>query len=424
MNKVLLVLVDALRYDYINEEDTPFLFSLSKQGLYVKKLTPGYGFCERSEILTGADTALTGNFTAYTYAPEKSPFRYLRYMRAFMVCADYFTEVLPRMLPQKTAIFYDKVYRYSCSYLQRWYRKFVPCYSWNRIPFRFFHLFALTEDARNHTKAEAFTVPSIYDLLREKNLTWHHGFQDLATDMRDSYDIALRKLYAAFSEPHSFYCFALGHLDTICHKLGTNRDARSRTLRLVDSILKEMYIEFKRANVDGNIIFFGDHGMLDVNNVFNAEEQLLLFFKEMGWKTPRDIVYFLDSTMVRFWGKKALECKELVSSGDWVKYGFVVDDALKKKIGILESSFNYGDLIWWANPGITVFPDFFRRVDPPKGMHGYDVNLEEQKGFAIVNGPNVIHITKEEGTLLDIAPTVETILGLTPPEQIVGRSWV
>ena len=62
--KVLIVLVDALRWDYLNKQDTPFLHSLSKQGLYVRKLITGYGFCERSEILTGATSSVTGNFPA------------------------------------------------------------------------------------------------------------------------------------------------------------------------------------------------------------------------------------------------------------------------------------------------------------------------------------------------------------------------
>ena len=60
--KVLIVLLDALRHDYLNSEDTPFLYSLSNKSIYVKKLVPGYGFCERSEILTGSDCSVTETF--------------------------------------------------------------------------------------------------------------------------------------------------------------------------------------------------------------------------------------------------------------------------------------------------------------------------------------------------------------------------
>lgn len=421
---VLIVLLDALRYDYLSHEDTPFLYALSRKGLHVRTLTPGYGFCERSEILTGADASITGNFAAYTYAPDQSPFQHGRYVRTLLAVLDYCAEAIPRALPRGPALFFDKVHRYGLSRLQRVYRRFRDCYDWNRIPLRFFHLFALTEDARNHTEPQAFSLPSIYDLLRDRGLSWHHGFQDLATDMLDPYDVALRKLYAAFRESHSFYCFAIGHIDTNCHKRGTSQDARGATVRLVDTMAKEMYEEFMDANPGGQVIFFGDHGMLDVNQVFDAEGELLQFFKDKGWKAPRDIVYFLDSTMVRLWGEKAEECRSLVSNGDWSKYGVVVDEALASKFGILNASFNYGDLIWWANPGVAVFPDFFRRVDPPMGMHGYDINVAEHKGLAIAVGPNIKPRIIEEGSLLDIAPTVETMLGLAPPDQVVGSSWV
>ena len=48
--KVILVLLDACRGDYINSDDTPFLARLSEEGRYYKYLVPSFGFCERTEI--------------------------------------------------------------------------------------------------------------------------------------------------------------------------------------------------------------------------------------------------------------------------------------------------------------------------------------------------------------------------------------
>lgn len=52
-NKVVFVLIDALRSDYINEEDSPFLFNFSRQNRYYKNVTQSRSFCERAEIFTG-----------------------------------------------------------------------------------------------------------------------------------------------------------------------------------------------------------------------------------------------------------------------------------------------------------------------------------------------------------------------------------
>ena len=52
-HKVLFVLLDALRHDYINSVDTPFLYSKISQGLYAKKLKSVSGFTQRTAIYTG-----------------------------------------------------------------------------------------------------------------------------------------------------------------------------------------------------------------------------------------------------------------------------------------------------------------------------------------------------------------------------------
>ena len=65
--KVILILLDACRGDYINKKNTPFISSLSKQGTYYKYLKPEFGFCERTEILVGKKPLESGYFTAFDH---------------------------------------------------------------------------------------------------------------------------------------------------------------------------------------------------------------------------------------------------------------------------------------------------------------------------------------------------------------------
>ena len=64
---LLVILLDAFRWDYLNPDDAPYLHKLSHEGIYVKKLKASAGFCERSEIFTGSNPADSGNFTAITF---------------------------------------------------------------------------------------------------------------------------------------------------------------------------------------------------------------------------------------------------------------------------------------------------------------------------------------------------------------------
>ena len=73
--KVVLVLLDACRGDYINQKQTPFLFNLSKRSKYYESLVPSFGFCERTEILVGKTALESKCFTAFGFKPKASPYR-------------------------------------------------------------------------------------------------------------------------------------------------------------------------------------------------------------------------------------------------------------------------------------------------------------------------------------------------------------
>ena len=82
--KTLYVVVDALRYDYIKDDQMPFLHALASKSCYVKRLVPSPGLRPR-EILTGKENIETGYFTAIdrAFAERTTPFalRLLEYLR-------------------------------------------------------------------------------------------------------------------------------------------------------------------------------------------------------------------------------------------------------------------------------------------------------------------------------------------------------
>ncbi len=49
----VLLLLDAFRRDYLSDVNTPFLWRCSCEGEYYEGVEQSFGFCERSEILSG-----------------------------------------------------------------------------------------------------------------------------------------------------------------------------------------------------------------------------------------------------------------------------------------------------------------------------------------------------------------------------------
>ena len=73
MSKIF-ILVDALRNDYINKKYAISLSSLSNN-LYINRIKPSLGFCERSEIISGYNSEQTGYFTAIGKDMKKSDYK-------------------------------------------------------------------------------------------------------------------------------------------------------------------------------------------------------------------------------------------------------------------------------------------------------------------------------------------------------------
>lgn len=143
---------------------------------------------------------------------------------------------------------------------------------------------------------------------------------------------------------HVFSYFS--ELDELGHKHGT------KSLEIIKAIKK---IDKKISRMKWDLIF-SDHGMADIEKIVSV---------------PITENCFIDSDMARYWGNKM----EL----DKIK------DKLPLEQGkIIEWSKEYGDLIFLANTGVLIFPNFWN-ANPVKAMHGYDGQDKEMKAFYLLN---------------------------------------
>ena len=101
----ILLLLDAFRSDYISKNNTPFLYKISKEGFFCPSVEQSYGFCERTEILTGLRANESGFFTAVGYDPINSPYKnikWLNFLEFFENSMSYLLMIIPKKYASKS----------------------------------------------------------------------------------------------------------------------------------------------------------------------------------------------------------------------------------------------------------------------------------------------------------------------------------
>ena len=81
--RVVFILLDAFKQEYISEMNTPFLYSKSGEGKHIKKLIPSAGFCERTEIFFGLKPKQSGFFTAIGFNPNNGAYKASFFLNLF-----------------------------------------------------------------------------------------------------------------------------------------------------------------------------------------------------------------------------------------------------------------------------------------------------------------------------------------------------
>ncbi len=382
--KIVLILLDAFRHDYLSKKNTPFLYSLIKKSIYIKQVVPSYGFCERTEILTGLNSKESGFFTAIGYDPKGSEYKNVR----FLSLAGFIENILPdRPIYKKNSL--KTVYRrIVIKYLLRGKKFKMRTYE---IPLSLLNYFNLTEDLKDHRDKNAFNSESVFDLLeQEGKKCFYDSFSALGLEENgdDNHKLQIA-LDNANHTDYKLYLIYNSKTDFLGHKYGVDSVELTKGLRRLDKSMSDFTQKFIDKEHNTKFIFLGDHGMTNVLKKFNAQQEIRRIAKMLDLKLHRDYIYFLDSTITRIWFKtdkaKDLLKENLINSVLFSNHGNFVDSFFAKKSNIPCNDNRYGDLIWLANEGVLITPDFFHTKDNnPLGMHGYNPNNSDSRGFSII----------------------------------------
>jgi hypothetical protein len=404
VTRLLAVLVDGLRHDYLNQKDAPFLWQLEQQDLSgcVRESFAGQ---LRPAFLAGLYPNRSGIGHLFCYDPDNSPFRAARYVPAW--AAD-----LPRLGPRlrnwvvqrartlETARGHDASSRYA-------YAAEIP---WSSLP-----QFAFSEK-HAPTNPDVYPSPSLFDLLREARMEWLYIGYPYDNQETDSILASFHSRWRG-SERLVFLHFA--ELDW-CGHLGPDSPARRCALRHIDYALSEVYRSMSSAGTPLQVLVFGDHGMAEVYEIVNVLPALA----EINPGAGRRYSLFLDSTVARFWFHDAGAREAVEGALQAVRPGRVLDELALERYGLDGAPRELGELFFVVPAGTVLFPNFFQVTTPPRGMHGYLPEEVENWGRVLVRAQGLRGRLPRPVDLVDIFPVMVTLLGLKVPSGCQGRSFL
>ena len=406
---VILVQLDALSYSYFGPQYTPFLHRFSRDGAAGRLQTMLAYDGINASIFTGTWPDEHGIWTKFLrdlgHSPLRfSPFRPLGAMARQKYMGDgHRRDGKPNALPVKA--------------LRRAFRMLAPGHpmfgAFARIPLVYAHHFDyailpgtfLAHDFYNGQK-------TIFGILRAHGLKSGYFYGEI--DRVKNYLRGLTHL----EEYGLISIHSLVSLDRTAHEYGPFDPVTLAFVRYQDSLLEQfvqmVYDVIGKAR-DLCFLFFSDHGMVEVTRHVDLSD-----FLETSL-SRREMIVFIDSTMVRVWGQRSdldyatehltqLDCGRILTKSDLERLRIHFQDN------------RYGDLICSAHPGTVFVPDYFQGTQYVKGMHGYEPGPVNLDGVVILKGADVPTRSLDGVRMVDLFPTMLSILGLPIPNSNEGRS--
>jgi len=352
-------------------------------------------------ILTGVSPSKHGIWTEFCYDPDRSPFRWVGKVQTLSKSIDLVTEGrgLGQLL-RKGLVF--SIFKASKRFFGRTY---MPM-AW-KVPVHFLHYF----DTSQKQDVLADRSAPLFDMFREHGIEFKVFSESRLRD-RQIFERAMcvsrdvRLVFVQFSE-----------LDIVGHAKGPSSREMRQSLRNIDSKVQKI-VERYQELFDLDVFIFADHGMTEVRKPVNPLRHLW----RAGLKEGKDYLTFLDSTLARFWilnpeaadhiaaVVRRIEGGRLLSTSDLEQYSIPIDR-------------RYGDIIWLADPGILILPNYYQGSVPARGMHGYAPEVRD------LNSPFIIYSryidpgrVERTATPMDIFSTILDFVDVPVPQYAEGRS--
>ncbi|BAX78640.1 alkaline phosphatase family protein [Labilibaculum antarcticum] len=414
--KVVFFLLDAFKEEYLSEDITPFLFEKAKEGKHIKKIIPSAGFCERTEIFFGLRPKESGFFTAIGFDYEKGLYKNLWTLNFFGWIENVISYLAIVLLKRKKNI----IDKYCHSILLKIYLKFFGTSKKlkpYKIPLSFLSYFNLTEDEFDlYKRDEINSKKSLFKVVEEfKGRTYIDAFTSLGgiSNGDDENRIKLA-IEASKNVENVFIPIYISISDSAGHYHGPNSERLKSELLKLDSLLQSSVEKFSEIDSSTKFLFLGDHGMTEVVKDIDVKMKISEIAIKHRLKTGTDFIYFLDSTLLRMWffndKSRNIFSEEIKNDSSFNENGIVINADVSSKYYLPVGDRKYGDLTWWANEGVLIFPDFFHNDKALKGMHGYRPDTQSTYGTCIVWDEHKVNDEVEKLELFQVYDLINNLL--------------
>lgn len=416
---LLIVCLDACRRDYLSSKSTPYLHGLMDDALFYDLETilafPGIA----ATIYSGTYPDIHGVWTLFYYEPRslykmlmpltqiaalidkiEAPKRHFRYGLAA------FANLLRRSLGLSHPV---SVYEIPADLLKYFDVSIRKClYETNALP-----------------------VTTLFDLLYANGLRtlcidWPlifvNGLSKISFSLkhsdREEFEKARRALLGGNRFDVSLIQFH--DLDKVTHEHGTGSPVTTEKVKELDYFLEKLVEGLSRKYEKVTTIVYSDHGAVDVHRKLNVMELL----DSCNLILKRDYLFFLDSTMARFWFFNEKARRAVTNILGDLDGGCLLTMKDKKDLRLPVAN-NYGEEVLLADPRVQIYPNFYQGYAMAKGMHGYNPACNDMDGFFLLH-----HSTKTEQSpvqrkmkLIDWLPTVLDVFDIASPPTCEGKSF-
>lgn len=397
----LVFFLDAVRYDDIRPMDTPFLYEIAKKGMFGRLQTILAFDGIAPTIFTGTYPEVHGVWTQHLLAGKDGPYNWISLASPFLGRIDQTIEGSNllwkafRFAILKASLFANN-------------RTYYP--GINKVPFRDLAAFDFSL-RRGLSEKNAFgSIPSLFDLLMEKGVGYavadHSAFQ---TDQK-----VVQKVLQIKKPPEVVYV-RLMDLDEASHSYGVFSQERRKGLANLDWCVHTVFNHFQHLGLDPVVVLFADHGFMNVTAHLDIMHHIVV-----NGVSEQDFTVFLDSTMARFWGDDETIEKISQALSD-LKTGRILTDADLRYYHVPKSS-RYGNLVFLADPGVVVLPNFYQGTVAVKGMHGYIPEIQDMHTVLLIYGNRIAPQRLSDAKLVDVLPTILDLLGISKPQNCAGSS--
>ena len=399
----VFIILDAARADYVDPESMPFVHALAQKSLRGSFESPP-GFAQRTVLFTGRYPDTSGNFSAFAFDPEASPFRWVR-----------------RLGPLRSLVRPRKILFPARWGIGKATKLLTGAYhtdpAW--IPPRFLPYFRPCEDMRPLYEPGALGAASIFDLCRAHDLRFRYLAHPVSGDDEEVHATLVREIRAG--APYDLYVAQLSTPDQQGHVHGPHSDAmRKGFLRELDRKIASVHAALVASNATWDLFLCGDHGMAPVER----RVDILGALRQADAKPARDYVVFVNSTLAVFWYLTERGRREVERLLPRIPGTHVVDQDERKRLRI-PTERRWGDRMLAAAPGVLFWPDYFHVKDSTiRGMHGYLDKRDETHGLLVLASSQGRNVTGDTGLrpLVDVFPTLCSLLGVAVPKTQEGTS--